>query len=88
MKSEKKAEKSATIATNVIEAAAQRGMVNLPTCFFESQLTKGRPMMASTADTSIYITTDLKYHIKNSIPVVMAIPTKKRNVFCGVYVIA
>jgi hypothetical protein len=84
MKSEKNIRNNAMMTIRVIVAAAQRGIAYLPMCFVLSQRTNGRPMMASTADTSMYITTELKYHIKNSIPAVITKPTQKRSMFCGV----
>ena len=73
--------------SGVIDAAAQRGILYLPMCCFESQFTSGRPIMASTADTRMYITTELKYHIKKSIPAAMTPPTINLSMFCGVIVI-
>ena len=43
-------------------------------------------MMASTADTNMYMTTVLKYHIKNNMAAVAASPTMNRSMFCGVSV--
>ena len=81
MNSEKNTKNDTMITNNVMVAAAQRGITYLPICFLLSQFTKGRPMMASTAETSIYITTELKYHIRNSIPAVITNPTQKRSMF-------
>ena len=52
------------ITMSVIVAAHQRGRCRPRKLSSESLFTSGRPMMASTADTSMYMTTALKNHMR------------------------